>query len=308
MKKVIFVGGTAYSGTTLLGMILANDSQGLSCGEIQALFRPWRAHHFNPPCGCGDSHCSVWKAVLKNGEGNLHTSISQLFPEVEFITVSSKDPIWISSRLRHLKNQNIATKNILIWKSPLEAGYSFNKRGRLSKWEESWINYHRTYFTLIGSWKSVKYHELVTHKGKLAELCNYLEIPWSTSKEKFWERRHHTLFGNTSAKIHLYSESTEEFRKMKETLVYGPDRDDIQLSTAHKSIYYEQVRDQLLEKFIHTRMSQNPYFRNILSLLEKNDVACANSAIEGVNDLKIGWGSLQIRRMRKLRMVKRILE
>jgi hypothetical protein len=308
MKKVIFIGGTAYSGSTLFGMILANDSKGFSCGEVQALFRPWRPHHFNPTCGCGGDNCSIWKAVLRRGEENLNASISQSFPQVEFITISSKDPIWISSRIRRLKKQNIITKNILIWKSPLETAYSFNKRGKLGEWEESWINYHRTYFTLISSWKSVKYYDLITNKAKLQEVCEYLEIPWYEGKENFWEKRQHTLFGNTSAKIHLYSQDTEKFRKMKETLVYSSSRDNISLSAAHKSIYYEHIEDQILEKFIDTRISRNKYFSDILSVLEENDVGRAKGSLEGNKDLKIGWASLQTRRIRKLRLVKKILE
>jgi hypothetical protein len=308
MKKVIFIGGTAYSGSTLFGMILANDSKGFSCGEVQALFRPWRPHHFNPTCGCGDNNCSIWKAVLRRGEQNLNASISQSLPGVEFITISSKDPIWINSRIRLLKKQNVITKNILIWKTPLESGYSFNKRGKLGEWEESWINYHRTYFTLISSWKSVKYYDLITDKSKLQEVCEYLEIPWCEGKENFWEKRHHTLFGNTSAKIHLYSQGTEQFNKMKESLVHDSSRVNRDLSLAHKSIYYEQVENQHLKNFIDAKTSLNKYFSDIVSVLEENDVGCAKGTIEGVDDLKIGWASLQMRRVRKLRLVKRILE
>ena len=57
MKKVIFIGGTSYSGSTFFDMILANDPKGFSCGEVNALFNPYRPHHTDPLCGCGDINC-----------------------------------------------------------------------------------------------------------------------------------------------------------------------------------------------------------------------------------------------------------
>ena len=44
-RMVIFVGGTSFSGSTLVDMMLANDPAGLSCGEVYAIFYPYRRHH-----------------------------------------------------------------------------------------------------------------------------------------------------------------------------------------------------------------------------------------------------------------------
>ncbi|HDH57681.1 MAG TPA: hypothetical protein ENF16_03625, partial [Bacteroidetes bacterium] len=199
MKKVIFIGGTSFSGSTFLDMILANDPRGFSCGEVRALFHPWRPHHFNPECGCGDENCEVWRQVLQNGEKNLYETIFSLF-DVDFILDSSKDLFWIKKQMRYLGKQNVEVKNVLIWKTPLELAYSFKKRGRLKEWKKSWINYHRAYLTLIGPHLAVKYSDLTKDEKALIKICEYLEIPYFAEKIHYWEKTHHTLFGNTSAK------------------------------------------------------------------------------------------------------------
>lgn len=61
-KKVIFIGGTSYSDSTFLDMILANDPSGFSCGEVLALFHPTRSYHIDPLCGCGDRDCDFERA------------------------------------------------------------------------------------------------------------------------------------------------------------------------------------------------------------------------------------------------------
>ena len=44
-NQVIFITGTSYSASTLLDMILSNDKNGFSLGEVNAFFRPYRKHH-----------------------------------------------------------------------------------------------------------------------------------------------------------------------------------------------------------------------------------------------------------------------
>lgn len=53
-KTAIFIGGSSYSGSTLLDMMLASGEDGFSAGEVSALFYPYRPHHINPECvnGC----------------------------------------------------------------------------------------------------------------------------------------------------------------------------------------------------------------------------------------------------------------
>ena len=241
-KKVIFVGGTSYSGSTLLDMLLANSPGGFSCGEVYALFYPFRKHHIDPSCGCGDPQCEIWKGLKQRGPLRLHQSIFEMFPEVDCIVDSSKDPMWIRDRSADLVSADITVNNVLIWKTPQEFHQSRLKRHQEHRWESEWINYHQHYFSLIDEWISLPYAELVKSPGTLETLCKHLQIPWFEGKEAYWEKRHHTLFGNTSAKIHLYDRTSKQFRQCRQELS-GQDNpgteDEQESGTPYQEIYYQ---------------------------------------------------------------------
>ena len=44
-KKIIFIAGTSYSGSTLIDLILSNSSNATSVGEIESIFNPVKIHH-----------------------------------------------------------------------------------------------------------------------------------------------------------------------------------------------------------------------------------------------------------------------
>lgn len=187
-KTVIFIGGSSYSGSTLLDMVLANSEMGFSCGEITALFYPYRDHHLAPICGCGSTNCTVWEIVRQRGLKNIYETIFDLFKDVNYIVDSSKDPLWIHDRTKDLQHGGIVVKNILIWKTPAEFFESKKKRGKTLAWRRAWINYHRLYFYLVKEWVGLPYRQLVTDPGVLERVCEYLEIPYSNRQFDYWEK------------------------------------------------------------------------------------------------------------------------
>lgn len=299
MKTVIFIGGTSYSGSTLLDMILANDPKGFSCGEVCALFHPWRPHHVNPECGCGDEMCDVWQQILRDGEDALYETIYDRF-DVEFIVDSSKDLFWMKKQTETLRRKNIDVKHILIWKTPLELAYSFKKRDRLKEWKKSWINYHRAYFALVGNYKALKYSDLTTNEATLKALCGYLEIPYFTDKSQYWQKRHHTLFGNTAAKIHLYSKDSETFEKSKSELMSTSSGSDLNASEDHRSVYYKEIEDRALVDFVENAVTCNPYFEKIVNVLTSNGRSDSLDFKEDLNQMKMPLVQLQFKRMRSM--------
>ena len=59
-KKVVFIGGSSYSGSTFLDMILStNGDNGFFADEVSAFYL-YRSHHINPECRC------VRKALFDN--------------------------------------------------------------------------------------------------------------------------------------------------------------------------------------------------------------------------------------------------
>ena len=93
--KIILIGGTAYSGSTVLDLMLSNAQNGFSCGEVNALFRPYRKHHFSQKCACGENDCDIWRNVLAGGECNLWNNLKAQNPKVSFFIDSSKDLVWL---------------------------------------------------------------------------------------------------------------------------------------------------------------------------------------------------------------------
>ncbi len=211
-RKVIFVGGTSYSGSTMLDMIIGNDTEGFSCGEIGALFHPYRSHHVTPRCGCGNPACDIWRRIRRAGPYGAYAAIFDMFPQVRFIVDSTKNPLWIKERTRELTAKGVDVRHVLIWKTPEEFRKSHEKRGRHSRIERAWMNYHHAYFSLIKGWRSIAYSDLVESPSSLEKLCGHLDVPWFDGKQRYWDKQHHIVFGNDSAKIHLYDRASESFR------------------------------------------------------------------------------------------------
>lgn len=101
-KRVIFIGGSSYSGSTLLDMMLDSGKKGFSAGEVSALFYPYRSHHVNPLSGCSKQECTIWKEIKPFGPKNLYRAIFNRFSNVSHIVDSSKDYVRISAQAKQL--------------------------------------------------------------------------------------------------------------------------------------------------------------------------------------------------------------
>jgi hypothetical protein len=264
-KKVIFVGGTAYSGSTFFHMILANDAKGFACGEIRFLLHPHRLDDVDQINNVSEETRKIWYAIRKNGSDNTYETIFNIFPEVEFIVDSSKNPIWIHSQMSHLQKKGIEAKNILIWKTPLEFASSKRKRSRLRGWDQAWLTYHQLYNSLITEWKSVKYKELTKNKALLQQICHFLEIPFFLGKENYWEKEYHSFGGSYTARFHLYEKETAQKHLDK---TFDNSRID-----KYRKISYSPVDTQSLEQMVHNQIESIPKFKSILALLEARDIS-----------------------------------
>jgi hypothetical protein len=214
VKTVIHIGGSAYSGSTLLDMTLANDPRGFSCGEVHALFHPFRSHHLDPRCACGDAECDVWSQVRAAGERNVYSTIFERLPTIDFIVDSSKPSVWIRDQAERSRRLGLRVVHLLIWKTPEEFYNSRARRGETAGWAQAWVNYHRFYFANVSKWRSIRYSDLVTRPEALQEVCDFISIPYFAQKHEYWRKTHHTLFGNATAKIHMYDASSDRYKEI----------------------------------------------------------------------------------------------
>jgi len=259
-KRVIFIGGSSYSGSTMLDMMLSNNPNGFSLGEIHALFNPYRPHHFDPQCGCGDVKCDIWKQVKEAGEVDLYEKVFDLYPEIDYLIDSSKNPWWIRKQTKRLLAQGIEVYNIVIWKTPAYFAHSMLKRDRHT-WKKSWINYYRQYFHLIPNSKSVLYEAFVNAPSSyLRQICTTCNIKFSVGMEEFWHKQHHTLFGNDSAKVHLVSENVEN------TSQNNNDKSE------HREIYDKSKEVESLPTNIQTDIDNDKVLQSLMRYLNEVDI------------------------------------
>jgi len=200
MKKVIFIGGTSYSGSTLLDMILANSNKGYSLGEVYRIFYPCRIHHFQEIDILKNER--LGQKILTGGKKRLYENIFNYFPKIEFVVDSSKDPYWIYLQKKYLQKTDIRCSNVLIYKTIPELAHSFEKRGELSKLEKTISSYYRNYLYYVKNFQSISYRDLVEDGTALEHLCHFLEIDYFEGKRKYWNKIHQTFFGNNRARIH----------------------------------------------------------------------------------------------------------
>lgn len=275
-RKVIFIGGTSYSGSTFFHLTLANDPHGFGAGEARHLFWPEKLRHVSASwvCGCGDPACRYWARVKKNGEKHLYESIFDLSPEVEFIVDSSKNVIWVAQQSERLRRQGIEVHHIVIWKTLLEYAHSLQKRNRLQedKGLANWPRYHRLYNSFMDEWRSVKYSEYTTNQADVLEAaCSRIGIPYFPGKERFWERSYHVLGGNQSSRIHLYSKGSVDYQDVKGR-TRSTSRSLEGAEAHHRSVYYEEPDQQALLNYTQQLRQTSPYVDQIENMLIDRNV------------------------------------
>lgn len=276
-KKVILVGGTSYSGSTFFHMALGNDPAGLAIGELLFLFHPLQPHHVNRACSCGDESCSLWRDLQGVDESHVFESIFQLRPDVNFIVDSSKNAFWIARHSENLSRAGIATKHLLIWKSPEEIYSSMKRRGRTAGWENIWINYHLLYFAMVPEWRAVPYSEFVRDPGMLASVCDWAGIPNFDAKEQYWNKTHHIFGGNRTSRFHLYTGTAAE-RQLQNTF-------DENRMEFHRQIYYSTPKAAELQLQELLPAHKRERIEGVLETLRQHDVR--TGSVPGVPRLKM---------------------
>ncbi len=265
-KTILFIGGSSYSGSTMLDMMLSNTKQGFSVGEVHALFRPYRPHHFKPICGCATPNCNIWEKIRDRGEQNLYQSVFNEFKSTEYIVDSSKNPYWIERQTKNALLQGYEVYNIVIWKNPVDFCSSMIKRNRKGC-IKAWKNYYKLYMTIIENWTSISYKDLATDPAlSLIKLCDSIGINYETGMENYWNKQHHTLFGNDSAKVHLFNSSNElevEDKTFSSLPKTGQINND---SEKHRSIYYNSDNNNV-SSIIRNKIKQDIVVNDIFSEL-----------------------------------------
>ena len=184
-KKVIQLGGSVRSGTTITGLILGNRSNAIMLGEVMHLFKPYHHLHYEKIKELKSDE--RWSKVLSDGALLLYENIFQLFPDTNLIIDSSKDPFWF----KHLSevNNDLDIRQIITFKSPNGIKHSFKKRGS-KNFETVYSNYYRRFFTLFPECRTI-YTELhLDNEALLGDLQAYFKLRVNSEAVKYWKTPH----------------------------------------------------------------------------------------------------------------------
>ncbi len=195
--QLILVCGAARSGTTMLDLMLGNADNAFSCGEIYALFRPFRRHHFDPVCTCGERDCAAWRELRKVPETDFHKAVLAQ-PGIDYAVDSSKDLRWVLDSNEWAAGHGIRVRNVLIWKDPIDLAHSHWKRGRpIDYFRKQFLDYYERFLDLGLPFVAVSYQQLVNEpEHVLGHLCRVLGVDYFQGKQEFWNKHHHHFFGS----------------------------------------------------------------------------------------------------------------
>ncbi|NLR93936.1 MULTISPECIES: hypothetical protein [Flammeovirga] len=205
-KKLIFIGGTSYSGSTFLNLILGNNKKAMSFGEINRLFDHYKPHHVAKIKDLRSTDIR-WDITIADGKKKLYENISTFFPEADIMIDSSKDVNWIKQQYNYNKDK-FDCKIILTYKSPSQIASSYIKRGK-EEWERVYNRYHNFFFNTFKN-----FHALPNDFYETPELINDLEdyVGYNFKLKSPYKEHEFNFFGNNHA-------NTSINRQKKDTLV-----------------------------------------------------------------------------------------
>lgn len=196
-KVLVNILGAGRSGTTMLDLMLGNDSESFSLGEVHAWFRPFRAHHFEIDCNCGDVDCKYWSAIKGIPQSSFHVkAFDQL--NVRFLIDSSKSLPWVIDNNKWAGDQGIKVVNIVIYKPLTSYAYSIWKRGESI---DTAIHRYKTYYYRLATSGipvlALSFSDLVGDPEIcLEKICSITGQSYAPQRMEFWRRQSHHIFGS----------------------------------------------------------------------------------------------------------------
>lgn len=131
----------------------------------------------------------------------------------------------------------------------------------------------------------------------LESACSRLEIPYFFGKEKFWEKEHHLLGGNHSARVHLAKAGSSTYQHTRDRLLKTNDGDP---DKEHRKMYYKPIEDSELTAQVEDREAKSKYIRTIRDAIEARDVTREScEALEWRPEIEMPRLSVELRRLKQ---------
>jgi len=204
--KLINICGTARSGSTMVDLMLGNDPRAFSLGEVHAWFRPFRTHHFDIICSCGQNNCP-WEKLKTLKEDEFYQRSFEIL-DVDILVDSSKNLTWVIDNNIQARKDGFDVSNVLLYKEPVSFFYSYWKRGVpiYKALKGVFVKYYKRFFQRNLPFIALDYNKLVADPASILEkMCQLLGISYFEGKERFWKKGHHHLFGSRGTRKQVES-------------------------------------------------------------------------------------------------------
>lgn len=225
-RKVVFIAGANWSGSTLVGCILGASRHAFEpfhVGEAHSFFRPDKPNYGRPR---GVSRVTkFWDSVDHTvGPENAYLEIARK-SDTRVIVDSSKAIPWLATQMEVCRDIG-AEFILLVTFRPFEAFFrsAEKKRGDAAAALQN-LRYYDRFFEELDEnveWASVNIENLVRHPERSTKiLCDYTGIPYFPGKSKYWKYHLFHLYGSSSQRKRL-NEGEKAFRKPQEKRVPHP--------------------------------------------------------------------------------------
>lgn len=222
-KTVCWILGTAYSGSSLLNLLLDGQPGVRGMGEafhfISGKERPWCT-----VCQTSVLECSLKKYV---DEDEFYQSIFRFYTDCNILVDSSK--WWKFCAIDHGIEPGICYKAVFISKTPHEFAYSLihhNAQADARHAFLEWIQCYRSHLRVAnkalqlaeGDVVSIPYQEMSDSPiDTVQNLCEFLNVPFDLRRaEEWWKTDSHIIGGNNA--VHAQVTGEEWFDESKDYL------------------------------------------------------------------------------------------
>lgn len=240
-NSIIQIHSTQRGGSTFLSYMLANNEPAIAPGDIDALFRPSKESHKRTSCACPDPNCTIWADAQEKGEENFYQTMFDM--GYNWIIDSAKHINWYIDQKQYNPDTNI--KDIIIFKSPAEHGYSFFKRTKKLNLA-FYVHYYLRALANTTSPVLVEYQDLAKYPAKtLEKVSKQIDMEYTNNKEYFWEKEDwHTWGGSNTAMIHFFDRDSRRFQMIVDEIQDGQHNQPSVLNH-YREIYYSNSGEKL---------------------------------------------------------------
>lgn len=204
-RKIVFICCPSRSGSTIVDLMLGNDPNIFSTGEVYCLFYTYKKHHAKF-LQDQKKHNSFWSRIDANDVENIHFQIMNE-SQCPVIIDSSKELGWFFQVYNNCIKNNIDVEVILVFKPFIRLYHSFKKRGLSDDKIQKQVQYYKEFLKLQIPYIPANLSDLTNGtEDALRRLCQLLEVPFFEGKQNFWVKNHLHLFGSQTTRSFLDSD------------------------------------------------------------------------------------------------------